>query len=228
MKLKHSLSIGFLIVILIESVRCADLMLVGNSGNVEFESELHAPNPQTWKVYWGSETNEAKAGLSIGYYSSQAFQYFSSSPNSIPIRCFPLLYDNSTNNSQLPIFDLPSVKSRYRMELTDEKGNKLQKTEQGVALGKIAPIPYKSSPAPLTGVSTGNGWRATMRTLLPKQAQSLQPPFLLQDYFKITNSGIYHLHFEMCAFRLDPNDMDKEELIHFPPIDAEIEIKLDN
>jgi len=49
---------------------------------------------------------------------------------------------------------------------------------------------------------------------------------MLQDYFKINDSGTYHLHFEMSALKPSPNDADKVELIRFPPVDVEVQISL--
>lgn len=191
------------------------------------QAELHGahPKPQSLKIFWGADTNNIKAGLVVDYYSSQAFQTLTDDSSSIPIRCFPLLCNDNTNNSDLLLLDLPSVKSRYKMDLTNDQGNAVSKTAEGESLGKAIPTFYRPSPNRLTGVTIDTGWRPARYTLFPEQPRNLEPPILLQNYFKITNSGKYHLHFEMTAFQVDPAK-GAEAIIYFPPVDAEIDIQI--
>lgn len=170
-------------------------------------------------VYWGIETNGVKAGLYI-----EKLQGLAGLTNRVPIQCHPLFYNNSTNNGNLApgmlLLYLPAIESRYLLELTDEKGNAVKKTSKGKALGK--PVTQPSTPA--KGINTG--WRRQEQFIfLAKEVRGL-PDFMLQDYFKINNSGKYHLHFEMSALKPSPNDADKVELIHFPPVDVEVQISL--
>ena len=226
MKTKYYASTVIVFVVaLIALVHGADWFWQRNS---DTKSELHAPSPSVCKVFWGMETNGIKAGLSIGYYSSSKFEYFTSDPKAIPIRCFPQLHNSNTNNgnldSDLAVFDLPtSLESRYRLDLRDEKGNLVEKTKKGEALGKITPHAYKPSPSPFTGVTIDTGWRPARYMLFSNQSRDVSPPLVLQDYFKITNSGVFHLHFEMCAFKVISSETN--ELIQFPSVDAKIDIK---
>lgn len=87
------------------------------------------------------------------------------------------------------------------------------------ALGSTAPQPYKPP-------HINTGYRPGKLILQSREVRELLPPLMLQDYFKITNSGKYHLHFEMCVFKPEVEDINKEELIYFPPVDVEIEIEL--
>ena len=116
---------------------------------------------------------------------------------------------------------LPAIESRYRLELTDEKGNAVKKTTKGKSLGK--PVPQSSSPA--AGVRINTGWHAGTYILVAKEVRGL-PEFVLQDYFRINDSGKYRLHFEMSAFKPSSNDAEKLEFVHFPPVDVEIQINL--
>ena len=179
-----------------------------------------AVQPASEGTYWGAETNGVKAGLYI-----EKLRGLAGLTNRVPIQCHPLLYNSSTNNGNLGpgmlMFYLPAIESRYRLELTDEKGNAVKKTTKGKALSK--PVPQSSSPT--TGVRINTGWHVGKYFLIAKEVRGL-PEFMLQDYFKINNSGKYHLHFEMSALKPSPNDADKVELIRFPPVDVEVQISL--
>jgi hypothetical protein len=234
MKTKYYAFIWIQLIAFAVMIQCMGSLKDWNLDSDEVKAEAYGKYsfPQRLKIFWGSETNifwsteihKVKAGLSVQYFSNKTFRASSDSNTiTIPIRCIPLLMDDSTNDIKLPVFDLPPVKSRYKMELTDEKGNIVKKTAKGEVLGKITPYTYKPSPDPKTGVIIDTGWRPARYTLLPQQARSLNPPFMLQDYFEITNSGTYHLHFELCAFK---PISDTNELIQFPSVDAEINIKL--
>lgn len=225
MKLKHYISIGTVFVALVAAVRCADSINKGSLNTNMGLTESHEPTLLDRKIYWGAETNGIKAGLSI---EQDSIRSSTNATGHIPIRFTPLLYNDSTNNGNVTptmlILDLPPLfESRYRLELTDEKGISVPKTSKGKAFGKTAPQPYRLIPNRVTGVIIDTGWRPARYILLPKQVRGLQPTLVLQDYFKITTSGKYHLHFEVFAFK--PIDTDTNELIHFPPVNAEIEIK---
>jgi len=172
-------------------------------------------------VYWGAETNSVKAGLYI-----EKLQSLASLSNHVPIQCHPLLYNSSTNNGNLGtgmlMYYLPAIESRYRLELTDEKGKAVKKTAKGKALGK----PFTQPSNPTSGIGINTGWRRKEKFILLAKEERGLPEFLLQDYFKINDSGRYHLHFEMSALKPSPNDADKVELVHFPPVDIEIQISL--
>jgi hypothetical protein len=179
-----------------------------------------AVQPASEGTYWGAETNGVKAGLYI-----EKLQGLAGLTNRVPLQCHPLLYNSVTNNGNLApgmlMLYLPEIESRYRLEFTDEKGNAVKKTTKGKALGK--PVPQSSNPA--TGVKINTGWRAGKCIIVAKEVYGL-PEFMLQDYFKINDSGTYHLHFEMSALKPSPNDADKVELIRFPPVDVEVQISL--
>ncbi len=172
-------------------------------------------------IYWGAETNGVKAGLYI-----ETLHGLPGLTNRVPIQCHPLLYNSSTNNGNLGpgmlMFYLPAIENRYRLEFTDEKGKAVEKTAKGKALGK----PFTQSSNPTTGVRINTGWRRKEQFILLAKEERGLPEFLLQDYFKINDSGRYHLHFEMSALKPSPNDADKVELVHFPPVDVEIQINL--
>ena len=192
------------------------------------ESELNAPRPRVTKVFWGKETNGVKAGLSVAYYSPDSFEYFKKEPGTIPIRCFPLLMYNNTNsgklNSDTAVFDLPPLEGRCQLDLADDHGDSVKKTRKCEALGKVAPQVYRPSANPLTGITVDTGWRPYRYILVTNQARDLAPPLILQDYFRIANSGKYRLHFELCGFRV--SGPGTNELQHFPPVDAEIQVTL--
>lgn len=122
------------------------------------------------------------------------------------------------------IFDLPPLESRCQLRLTDEKGNLVGKTKEGEALGRTDPHVYKPSPNPVTGVTIDTGWRPMRYMLFSNQSRDLAPPLVLRDYFKITNSGKFFLHFELFAFKVA--GLDTNELVRFPPVDAEIHVVL--
>jgi len=199
------------------------LSLILWGGLIQFALVTEAANsipPQKANVYWGASTNGIMAGI---YVEAK----YDNNLNHDIILCHPLLYNSSTNNGNIQpdvlLLYLPSLESRYRMELTDEKGNNVEKTEKGQLLGKIAPKPYKLSPN-FNGVINDTGWRPGKHFLLSRQVDELFPQLILQDYFKITNSGLFHLHFEMRAFKVI--DSQTNSLICFPPVDANIEINL--
>jgi hypothetical protein len=171
-------------------------------------------------VYWGVETNGVKAGLYI-----EKLQGLSGLTNRVPIQCHPLLYNSSTNNGNLHrggmlMFYLPPVESRYRIELTDEQGNMVGKTAKGKAFGK----PFIQPLTLAKGINTG--WRRKEQFILLAGEERGLPELKLQDYFKIVDSGKYHLHFEMSVLKPNPNDADQVELICFPPVDVEVQIRL--
>jgi hypothetical protein len=171
-------------------------------------------------TFWGAETNFVKAGLYV-----ETLHDISESASSVSIRLNPLLYNSSTNNGNVALdimmYYLPSLESRYRMDLFDAKGNPVQKTTKGKGFEKPV-IPTKP---PTTGVTINTGFHRGQFTLLSREARNLPPSLMLQDYFTITNSGIYNLHFEMSVIKPDITK-DTEEIIHFPPVDAEIKIEL--
>ena len=180
-----------------------------------------AVQPASEGTYWGAETNGVKAGLYV-----EKLRGLAGLTNRVPIQCHPLLYNSSTNNGNLGpgmlMFYLPAIESRYRLELTDEKGNAVKKTTKGNALGK--PAPQSSSPA--TSVRINTGWRRKEQFIILAREERGLPELKLQDYFKIVDSGKYHLHFEMSALKPSPNDAEKVELIRFPPVDVEVQISL--
>jgi hypothetical protein len=175
--------------------------------------------PASEGTYWGAETNGVKAGLYI-----EKLHGLPGLTNHVPIQCHPLLYNSSTNNGNLGpgmlMLYLPAIESRYQLDLTDEKGNAVKKTAKGKSLGK----PVTQPSIPTTGINTG--WRRKEQFILLAREERGLPELKLQDYFKINDSGKYHLHFEMSVFKPSPNDADKVELIRFPPVDVEVQISL--
>jgi len=216
-----------LIALAIECI-CFENGAAGLRLNQKAGIELNAPRPDTTRLFWGAETNKVKAGLSVGYYSETAFRYFKGDADSIPIRCFPLLHNENTNtgvlDSNLLVFDMPLSDNGIRLDLIDDNGNPVNKTEKCKMLGKTAPTFYKPSPDPRTGVTVDTGWRPTRCMLLSNQSKGIGSPLFLDDYFQITNSGKYHLRFGLCAFK--SVGAGTNELVHFPVVDAEIEVQL--
>ena len=190
--------------------------------------EFHAPLPRTSTVFWGSDTNGLKAGLSMGYYSGQSFQYFTRRSDAIPIRCFLVMDYNGTNFGHgfkdVLILDLPQ-KPCYQLDLQDAQGRAVQKTAKGKELSNIVPEYYKLSPNPSTGSIVDMGHRPH-RQHVPNDGFSspLTEPFILQDYFAITNAGKYKLNFRLCVFVPRGDSSGTEDLFWLPVVQCDIDI----
>ena len=148
--------------------------------------------------------------------------------NLTPVQLNLLLYNTNTNNvtikPNMTILFAPPLEDRCRLELRDENGKEVEKTAKGKALGKTTPQPYRIKPNS-DGVIIDTGWRPGTVFLLSREVRELTPPLLLSDYFKIKNAGKYHLHCELLIFKMHGNDKKEQDLISFPPVNAEIEIK---
>jgi hypothetical protein len=118
----------------------------------------------------------------------------------------------------------PPLEDRCRLELKDENGKEVEKTAKGRMLGKRTPQPYRVKPNS-DGAVNDTGWRPGKINLMSREVRELTPPLLLSDYFKIKSPGKYQLHCEMLIFKPHGDDINKLDLISFPTVNAEIEIK---
>lgn len=169
------------------------------------------------RVFWGPETNGVKVGVCLK--ESEV-----SVPTNIAARLllYPLLTNGGTNSW---VLEIPKVEQRFRLEMTDEKGTKVPKTAKGKKLGKSTPKPYKPAPNPITGVTHDTGYRPLKRILSPGDVLLVSPPLLLHDYFQLDKPGKYMLNFEMVVFKSGEVASNKVQLIHFPPMAVEVEVK---
>jgi hypothetical protein len=184
--------------------------------------DLSAPNmdPEI-NTHWGLETNHVKVGLLI--------QNSSAASNHTLVGFYPVLNNNSATNGNarpdvLQLW-LPPFDSRYRMELTDTNGNAVPKTAKGKALGKPIDQPFERRG---TGIRVNFEAGYLGRTLLPNVPEPTDP-FVLKDYFNITNAGKYHLKFEMRVIWItegrEHSTKSNPPAMWLPPVNAEIEIK---
>jgi hypothetical protein len=163
---------------------------------------------------WGTETNCVKAGLLLQYAPDT---------NRTLVGFFPVLNNSCATNC--PVGEnnlwlwLPPFHSRYRMNLTDAKGMAVPKTEKGGAFGKAIDLPLRVR----TGINVSAGYQGKV-LLLNTPNVILSDPFVLEDYFIITNAGKFHLKFEMMV--VWPNASNPTNAIHLPPVDADIEIRI--
>ncbi len=176
--------------------------------------------PQHANVYWGASTNGISASVYVETASTNV-------DNLVPVRLHFGLYNASTNNGNIMpnwiMLLAPPLEDRYRLELKDENEKEVEKTAKGRAMGKRTPQPYRVKPNS-DGVTIDTGWRPGKINLMSREVLELTPPLLLSDYFKIERPGKYHLRCEILLFRFQ-DDINKQDLISFPPVDAEIEIK---
>jgi hypothetical protein len=190
-----------------------------------FGYKANAWEPNTDKDFdkdtiWGVETNCLKAGLLLQYAPDT---------NHTLVGFYPVLNNSSTTNGNadpdhlwlwLPPFD-----SRYQMQLTDINGNSVPKTAKGKALGKLIDQPLELR----MGVNFAAGYRGQI--IRPNSPDVIPTdPFVLEDYFTITNAGNYHLKFEMHVIWMT-NGWKGSLMKSNPPamwllpVNAEIEIK---
>ena len=163
-------------------------------------SPADAQDSPTTRQYWGVETNGVKAAL---------FFYFApGSTNQVQVTFVPALNNSLTNNGNFVRPDhlllwLPPFESRYEMDLTDDAGKPVRKTRKGKALGKSY---LYTEPK---GVTTRRGPTDRGVMLTPNKPEVLleKAPntffgymsLSLQDYFRISKPGKYHLSFRLRA-----------------------------
>lgn len=181
--------------------------------------------PQRPNTYWGASTN----GIMAGIYA-ETTPALSNVDDLTPVRINILLYNSSTNNGNImpnmTMLLAPPLEDRYKLDLRDENGKEIKKTPMGKSLGVKSPQPYKPKANPSTGITIDTGWRPGEVFLPSREVRELTPPLLLSDYFVITNSGKYHLHCKISLFKPRKDDINKQDLLCLPPVNAEIEIKL--
>ena len=181
--------------------------------------------PQHPNFYWGASTN----GISAGVYVETVSASSNNIDNLTPIRLHLLLYNSSTNNGNIMpnmiMLLAPPLEDRCKLELRGENGKETERTAKGKALGEKTPKPYKVKPNS-DGVIIDTGWRPG-KTYLPagKLQQGLSETLLLSDYFKVQSPGKYHLRCELRLFKPHSDDINEQDLISFPPVNADIEIK---
>jgi hypothetical protein len=179
------------------------------------------------RAYWGAETNGLKAGV--------FFNLAPGSTNQVQVFFVPAINNSLATNGNFLRADrlhlwLPPFDSRYRMQLTDEAGSPVRKTHKGKTLAK----PYVYSP-PQRVTTAPPTDRAVM--LAPNEPQSLPErasgnspfayrPLSLLDYFKVTNSGKYHLKFQISVLfwtMQNPSDL---HLVALPAVEADLDLQL--
>lgn len=213
-KIKRRLKPGMLLAsLLIMSFRCH----IADAWQPDLSASNMDPEINT---HWGLETNHVKVGLLI--------QDSSDASNHTLVGFFAVLNNSSTTNGNsspgvLQLW-LPPFDSRYRMELTDANGNSIPKTAKGKVLGKPIDQPFEHNRG---GVNYEAGYLG--RTLLPNVPEPINP-FVLEDYFTITNAGEYHLKFEMQVLwvtneRKGSATTANLPTVWLPLVDANIEIK---
>jgi hypothetical protein len=159
---------------------------------------------------WGTETNYLNAGLLL---------QCAPETNHTTVGFFPMLYNDCATNGNISPdmlqLWLPPFESCYQMTLVDDKGNSVPKTAKGKALGKPISQPLKIR----GGINYAAGYRG--RILGPKTPDAIPQPFVLEDYFSITNAGKYHLEFEMQVLKGTKQGPQQYHL----PVNVEIEIR---
>jgi len=187
----------------------------------------YAWEPSTAKIegfeknaFWGSETNCLKAGLSMQSTHDKGHTL---------VGFFILLNNNCKTNidlrSDMLWLWLPPFDRMFQMELIDANGQPVIKTTRGKALGKQLDRPLVL-PA---GFNSEAGY--TKELLLPHNPSIILPPFILEDYFSITNAGTYKLKFVMKVIKISETlsitSLKKypPPTIELPPVYADVPIK---
>jgi hypothetical protein len=157
---------------------------------------------------WGKETNGVKAGL--------MFQYTPDTNHSL-VGFIPALNNGCTTNVDFLCLFLPPFDSRYQMALRDANGMAVPKTAKGKALGSPITKPLRGR----IGINLKAGFIPRYLVLNNPNVQ-VSDTFVLKDYFVITNAGKYHFQFDMMVIR--PSKENPTNVVHLPPVNAEIEI----
>jgi hypothetical protein len=178
------------------------------------------------RQYWGAETNGVKAGL--------CFQLAPNATNQVQVLFLPALSNSQTNNGNLAPdrlhLWLPPFDSRYRMELTDQAGKPVRKTNKGAALGRA----YVYSP-PKTVTTRDPTDRAMLLTLdkpelvwqiVNKGGQTSLFWLSLQDYFQIRNPGKYRIEFQMTVMFWQKDTPWDIKVVCLPPVEADLDLLL--
>ena len=139
-------------------------------------------------IIWGMETNNIKAGLNIQYSSGAAAH--------TSVAFFVVLFDSNYPDLNFPpdgLMCFPPVSSRYTMILFDGQSNVVAKTEAA----KKNELSFDGHLPRNADIYHGYG----ARKLTPFGLDVLPfDPVILEDYFNITNAGIYHLKFVLNTY----------------------------
>lgn len=168
-------------------------------------------------LHWGTETNCLKAGVVIRYAPVTNLSF----PELTPALYYSC---ESSSNPDWPNhlrLWMPPFNSRYQLELVDQKGHAVPKTEEGKALGRTIDQPLMLS----DGINYKAGYRRCILTL--KTIDTLEAdPIPLEKYFVITNTGKYNLEFKMVI--IWPREKNPTNIIHLPPVNVVIDIETTN
>ena len=185
--------------------------------DADWESEFPTSN-----TFWGAETNGIKAALLIEPIISS---------NNIPICCTPILKFSIQSSNSLHTVNVyfPPFESCFGVTLRDDNGNDIPKTDKGKSLGKAISGPLMVK---IGGLNSHAGFR--MVPIIQNHSEVLSEfAFNLQDYFFVTNSGKYHLIYEMHVVlpQFDKGSRawlytEPPQTIVLPPVAADIETRL--
>ena len=115
------------------------------------------------------------------------------------------------------------------MELQDNNGQSVAKTQKGQALNEVLTEPFGLT----SGINKLAGYGG-IPPLHPNYSEMLDgSEFTLQDYFVITNSGKYFLKFQMNVIWFPPNWKGSRKttnvpMASLPPVEVTFEISETN
>jgi hypothetical protein len=184
-------------------------------------------------VFWGTETNHVKAGLHVRYSSNVT--------NRTLVQIMPVIYNGSASNdiAAYPVGGallwLPPLPSRYQMELYSSNGIPVPKTWKGKMFGKRMdtnpkPLPilgagrYFVEPGYLEFVAKLDETNQIV-TYDPTVKLGLPASFVLQDMFRITEPGKYHLAFVVRALKRNGPSIYHDFEPCYLPVSVDIEIE---
>jgi hypothetical protein len=178
--------------------------------------------------YWGAEINGVKAGV--------FFDLAPTSTNQVQVFFVPALSNSRTNNFNIApdrlLVCFPPFENRYRMELTDQAGKPVRKTDRGNALGKVyvyaAPTGVRAGGSFLKGVNLTPNTPELIWETVAKGYDIRSHGLCLQDYFKIKDSGKYHFTLQMNVifWRPEPDDLLLQHIVSLPPVEADLDLQL--
>jgi hypothetical protein len=130
---------------------------------------------------WGAATYDVRCGF-----------WWRSTSDGKSVEIIPeIRYGDAYNarRDRILVFLAPDG-SRYKMALFDQDGRPVQKTEAGQALG-VPTVPHKYE------VNMEHGYNDYGLVRGIRRVTVNQDKMLLQDYFRITNSGKYRLELQV-------------------------------
>jgi hypothetical protein len=233
MKIKNCLNIIILTV-------CSMLAFVSCSADEPADKPVDVKGViwQDKGVYFGVETNRLKAGLWVRYSTNATDETL--------VQIMPVIYnDGISNDITIPEIQpvtivggaflwLPPEASRYQMELYSSNGIAVPKTSKGKMFGRKMDLHPK--PVLIGGAGRnfkepgyyGNVYQMNATNQItpydPTVGYVHPETFVLQDLFKITEPGKYHLAFEIRGLMRKFSKY--QNLIpYYLPVNVEIEIK---